>query len=278
MIRYFLLLASVLQVYGIVCTPAPQPDEAGERHIAIVTPSYNNKQWHKWNIDSVINQKYSNWHMYIVDDCSPDDTGALCQEYVTQRGFEDKITVIQNKTRVKALANLYNTIHLCDPRSIVAIVDGDDALAHDGVLEHLNTVYSNSNVWLTYGQYQEWPSGEKGFCRPMPKWVVKRSSYRYYTHGPSHLRTFYAGLFHNIKKEDLMHEGDFFAMTYDLAIMYPMMEMAAERFAFIPEVLLDYNTINPISDHRVSQDLQRSLDQVIRQKRPYARLNYLFEK
>jgi len=145
------------------------------------------------------------------------------------------------------------------------------------VLRHLNSVYANTHVWLTYGQFRSSMNGVLGFNKAIPREVVKNNRFRYHENQPSHLRTFYARLFKNIKKEDLLYQGDFFKMTYDLAIMIPMLEMAGSHHQFIPDVLYIYNEDNPISDHRVDRDLQRLLDRFIRDMEPYQLLEKLFQ-
>lgn len=249
-----------------------------EKHIVIVTPSFKNAEWYKWNLDSVFSQNYTNWHMIYIDDCSPDGTGELVRAYVKERGFEDKVTVLANKNRRKALANLHTAITMCAPTDIIAILDGDDRFAFEDVLKQVNFMYTAYDVWLTYGQFKEYPSGRIGFCKPYPNEIVKHGAFRNYAMGPSHLRTFYAGLFHKIKLEDLCYKGDFFPMTYDLAIMLPMIEMAREHFMFCATPLVDYNTSNPINDHKVSQELQRKCDKAIRSRGQYSKLEKLFDK
>ena len=64
-------------------------------------------------------------------------------------------------------------------------------------------------------------------------------------------------------------------MTWDQAIMFPMIEMAAERHAFIPEVTYVYNVVNPINDNKVDPQLQRDLEEFIRSRQPYERLGGL---
>lgn len=61
-------------------------------------------------------------------------------------------------------------------------------------------------------------------------------------------------------------------MTYDLAIMFPMQEMAGERFRFLSEILYVYNVANSLNDHKIDAALQRRLDDFIRSKTPYSRL------
>jgi hypothetical protein len=42
------------------------------------------------------------------------------------------------------------------------------------------------------------------------------------------------GLFKKIKKEDLLYEGEFVLMSWDIAMMFPMLEMESKgHIAFI---------------------------------------------
>jgi glycosyltransferase involved in cell wall biosynthesis len=238
----------------------------------IIIPSYNNERWCVGNLLSAVRQKYPLFHITYINDCSTDATGTLVDAFIQAHNLQDKITVIHNTERKGALENLYNAIHACEDHKVIVTLDGDDMLAHDEVLHRLESIYANYNVWITYGQFQEWPNGRTGFCEAMPTDIVKKNAFRSHPNLPSHLRTFYAWLFKKIKRDDLVYRGTFYEMTWDQAMMYPMMEMAGERHAFIPDVLYHYNAINSISDHRVNKGLQGMLAQVIRSKNPYTRL------
>jgi hypothetical protein len=137
------------------------------------------------------------------------------------------------------------------------------------VLKYLNTVYQDSNVWLTYGQFQWFPAQMPGFAFAIPQWVIDQHCIRTYRWITTHLRTFYAGLFQKINKEDLLYEGKFFSMAWDLGIMYPMVEMASNHTRFTPDILYLYNTANQINDNKVNLDLQGKIDVFIRNKEKY---------
>ena len=239
------------------------------KHFVVVIASYNNKNWYKKNLDSVFMQKYENYHVMYVDDVSPDGTGDLVEKYIKDKHQEERVVLIKNKERVGALANYYNAIHSCDDKSIIVQLDGDDWLAHDHVLDLLNRVYNDPNVWLTYGQYKEYPSGQIGLCEQIPHKIIKNNEFRSYKWVTSHLRTFYVWLFKLIKKEDLLLNGKFFQMTSDLAVMYPMLEMAGPRIKFIPDIIHVYNRANCINDDKVNAALQISVEQFIRIKERY---------
>ena len=69
--------------------------------------------------------------------------------------------------------------------------------------------------------------------------------------------------------EDLLYEGKFYPMTWDKAMMFPMIEMSGGNFKCIRDILYLYNDINPINDHKVDLELQRHLSDVIIAKEPY---------
>jgi glycosyltransferase involved in cell wall biosynthesis len=248
-----------------------------EKPIVVVTASYNNKAYYMSNLDSVFNQEYSNWHLIYIDDCSPDGTGNLVEQYITTRGFEHKVTLIKNSQRQGALANYYAAVHSCEDKVIIIVLDGDDFLANSNVLSFINDVYSSGDIWMTYGQFRHLSNNMHGFCAPMPQQVVENNLFRQYDTIPSHLRTFYAGLFKKIKKEDLQINNVFYPMTGDMATIIPMIEMASKgHFKFISQVLLVYNDLNQLNDHKVSQPMQRNLDLHIRSLPKYEALNALF--
>lgn len=49
--------------------------------ISIITPVYKAEQFIKRCVDSVISQTYNNWELILVNDGSPDNSGAICNEY-----------------------------------------------------------------------------------------------------------------------------------------------------------------------------------------------------
>ncbi len=250
-----------------------------ERRIVIVIASYNNKQWYKRNLDSIFAQKYDNYRLIYVDDCSTDGTYELVKKYIEQSPKKDKFTHIKNDTRQWHLLNQFNAIHSCKDTDIIAILDGDDWFYNNLVLARVNQEYQDPNVWLTYGQLREYPQNGPG-CKKIPQRIVTRNAFRkeaYWPYFPSHLRTFYAGLFKRIKKEDLMYKGTFFKMCCDLSIMFPMMEMAHKgHIRFIPDVLVIYNMANALNCYKISKTLQHEMNMIIRNMKPYNAIEYLF--
>lgn len=72
----------------------------------------------------------------------------------------------------------------------------------------------------------------------------------------------------------MMKDGKFYWMTWDMAIMIPMLEMAGTHQQFISEVLYIYNEETPINDYKVDGALQKQLNQEIRLKTCYTALSH----
>ena len=247
--------------------------ESVEKEMIIVIPSYNNKKWYDKNLESALNQNYSNYRIIYTDDCSPDGTGELVDAYIQEHDYQNKVLLIKNNKRKGALYNLYTMIHMCNDEAVIVTLDGDDWFPDEKVLSRLNEIYSSQETWLTYGQFQLYPSGIIGWASAMPDYIVENNAFRDFQHLPTHLRTFYAWLFKKIKLEDLLYLGNFYSMTWDQAMMFPMIEMAGERHTFVSDIMYIYNDMNTISDHYVSRQLQAYLAQLIRKKERYARLD-----
>ena len=243
-----------------------------DKYFVVVIPSYNNQQWYERNLASVMNQNYANFHVIYTDDCSPDGTGSLVEKYLEEHDSNHTVSLIKNNTRYGALYNLYRMINMCDDNTIIVTLDGDDWFPDNEVLTRLNNVYSSDEIWLTYGQFKLHPSATTGWASPMPDYIVENNSFRDFQHLPTHLRTFYAWLFKQIKLEDLLYIGQFYSMTWDMVMMFPMIEMAGERHRFISDIMYIYNNANSISDHHVSRQLQAHLAQVVKKKKRYIRL------
>jgi glycosyltransferase involved in cell wall biosynthesis len=245
---------------------------ANDKYFVIVIPSYKNAQWYEQNLASVLAQDYTQFHVIYTDDCSPDNTGNLVERYLQDYDIDHKVTLIKNSVRRGALCNLYRMIYMCNDEAIIVTLDGDDWFPDDQVLNRLNAVYSSGDIWLTYGQFKLYPSETLGWASAMPDYIVENNSFRDFQHLPTHLRTFYSWLFKEIKLEDLLYLGQFYPMTWDMVMMFPMIEMAAERHQFIADVMYIYNDANVISDHHVSRQLQAHLAQVVKKKKRYKRL------
>jgi hypothetical protein len=61
-------------------------------------------------------------------------------------------------------------------------------------------------------------------------------------------------------------------MTWDLAFMFPMLEMSGDKSEYIDKILYVYNVGNPLNDHKVDNTYQIILERQIRGKEKYKRI------
>lgn len=118
---------------------------------SIIIPNYNNGEWISKTIESVLNQTYKNWEMYIVDDMSTDNSIEVINKYK-----DDRIQLIQNQIK------LYNggsrNIGILKAKEsnlngYLVFIDSDDWLANNKVLETLNNFIEDEDLITMDYQY-----------------------------------------------------------------------------------------------------------------------------
>jgi len=236
-----------------------------ENKFCIVMLSYNAQETIKRAINSLINQKYTNWECILIDDCSNDFTPEIIQETI---GNDKRFIIEYNKQNLGGLYNrTYGTRKICkNDEDIVVILDGDDQLYDNEVLSYINKVYQNPSVWITYGQYV-CETGDAGYCTDC--------SYPFYrldheNRLMSHLRTYKFWLFKKIREEDLKDKnGNYYKYLEDAITNFPMAEMAGNHLKFTSRLSYIYNNKNPINDNKIHyQDCLKLLSE-IKQKPAY---------
>ncbi|MFA5306180.1 MAG: glycosyltransferase family 2 protein [Candidatus Babeliales bacterium] len=247
-----------------------------ERLLIVVIPSYNNKDWYTINLASVFAQNYRNYHVIYTDDASTDGTGDLVEKYIKSMHMEHKVSLIRNKERLGPLANRYYPIHSCPDHAIIVNLDGDDWFFRDDVLSTINCAYEDPNIWLTYGQFINWPTNQIGYGNTIPGDIVKKRAFRQQNKWVlGQPRTFYAWLFKQIKTDDLMENGHFFTACTDVAMMMPLMEMVGEKFLFIPDIVYQRNVATEINVFKIAKTVQRNNWKIIMKKTKYAQIKRL---
>jgi glycosyltransferase involved in cell wall biosynthesis len=277
--RSTLFIPLLLIVVSLAIHPHTQENPAklfDEKEIVIIIPSYNNAAFFKQNLDSVFSQYYEDFRVIYIDDNSTDETYKLVQEYSEKNNLWQRLEIIHNQSRRGALANIYDAIQTVSDHSIVVTLDGDDWLPHPQVLERVNYYYQSEDVWMTYGCYMVYPDQTIGAWRPISNAIISSNTFRESEWLSTHLRSFYAKLFKLIKKEDLFFENDFFQVTWDMAFMFPMLEMSAFHSKHIPEIMYVYNQSNPINDFKVRLEMVLKMDRLIRSRKKYEPLAALW--
>ena len=231
----------------------------------VIVPFYNCEEWILKCVRSVVDQIDKNCEVILINDASTDNTEKIIRDTFL---LGDRVKYIKNENNVGALENIVTTIaSLSDPEDVIVLLDGDDWLAHNNVFTMLKEIYSDPNIWLTYGQYENLSKKYRGICAQLTN--TRRYRKRHWV--TSHLRTFKKHIWDKIKDEDLKDSsGNYYPMAWDLAFMYPMVEMAGlKRIKYIRDILYIYNDQNPINDDKKNRQLQIDLGSEIKKKPVY---------
>lgn len=207
-----------------------------KRHITIVSTALNAEKWVGRCIESVQRQTFEDWTHIFIDAKSDDHTLKAAAKQIA-RGATHQTQLVAADVRKPALQNAVEAWTSLPDDEIVVWLDGDDWLAHDRALEVVAEAYTDPDVWLTYGQFMM-PDGSIGFAARYPAGAnVRKIDWR-----ATHLKTFRAGLGKKIKPRDLHKpDGSWCDLAIDHAVMYPLLEMAGERYACIDQVVCVYN-------------------------------------
>lgn len=105
--------------------------------VSVIVPVYNVEKYITRCIDSIIGQTYANLQIILVDDGSPDNSGAICDEY-TKR--DSRIMVVHQEN--EGVSGARNNGLLFAEGSLIAFVDSDDWL-HPEMYETLVGMMKN---------------------------------------------------------------------------------------------------------------------------------------
>jgi glycosyltransferase involved in cell wall biosynthesis len=234
----------------------------------ILTTTYNCENYVERSLLSIMGQNFKDFTCYITDDMSTDNTTNLIKKTI----FGDpRFILIENKTKLFQTGNYDQVIRFLNiPDDEICVeVDGDDWLPNSNVLNSINEVYQDPDVWITSGSFK-YHDGRPGFANPPTNFINIRNQ----TFTLSHMRTWKSWLWKKIKEEDLKDEnGNYWDIAGDLSFMFPMVEMSGEKhFKFIPDVLYVYNESNPMNEHKINLPKVHKTANLIRGKKSYEKL------
>ena len=235
----------------------------------IVVPVFNSEKYIEKCLNSIVKQSYQRFQVQVVDDCSSDSSYDIAYS-VCEKNKNFKLS--RNHRRIGALNNIFNLLHtkIKEPsKTIDVIIDGDDCLYSSDVFNIIEEKYIKTKCLITYGSHIS-SKGVQG--KKYPRFIREFNLFRNYFWYASHLKTFRHDLWLAINPQDLINKNrEYYSVAWDLAIMFPMLEMAGNRQEFISDILYCYNDNNPISDHKIRRKEQILSAKEIRQKKRYKR-------
>jgi len=226
-------------------------------------------------------QTYKNCLYVYIDDCSKDTT------YSTLKNLSEgdsRFSILQNgeggsqaKTYMFGIEYLEKN-NLIKDHDIIVEIDGDDWLSSVFVFDYLNDIYQDENIWMTYGQYQIYPTGKVGghYHQEINKSIDDANLHRKYPFPYSHLKTYKYWLFNKINRQHLidLETQEYFSAAWDHVLCLPMVEMAGKKHTVMCEdilyILNRSEDLNNESKTRLNH--QKNIEASIRNLSPYTKL------
>lgn len=245
--------------------------------LVVISVMYNCENYIDRCINSIRNQNYNNYECYIIDDASTDNS---VKKALWAIDGDSKFNVICNEKKKWMTGNFYENIHRknINNNDIIVAIDGDDCLPDVDVFNRVNDAYTDGNIWFTYGSFIIEESGniKEGWTKDVENIDLIYSEPWVFTH----LKTFKAGLYRKIKKEDFIdpETNYYFKATGDINITIPMIQMAGiNKIKHLPDVNYIYNCNNPINSHKVRSNEQIRIRKYIMTRKPYEQIKTLSE-
>lgn len=252
-----------------------------QNKFVIITTCYNVMPYIEMNHYMNRFQSYENFIVLYVDDGSTDGTYEFLKEQLVK---ETKFFVHRNpngggqgKAYMAGIDYLEKN-NLISDEDIIVEVDGDDWLSSTFVLQYLDEVYQDSNVWMTFGQYQGWPAGNLGghYNMTINAHCDDNNLYRQYPFPYSHLKTYKYWLFNKIDRKDLIdpETEEIFSKAWDHALCLPMVEMAGRLHCRRVEDILYVLNRHPDlqNEGSIFESEQKATELRIRSNPPYNKL------
>ena len=247
-----------------------------EKSIAVITAVYNAEAYIEKCIRSIAAQNYNHYHVYIIDDCSTDNTVQVAQDTIASlpERLRWHFNVFKNQENVGAVANHFEIIDELLTEEICMIIDGDDSLVNDPNIFHMYNNLYHEGAEFTYGSCWSVVDSIPLIAQEYPPEVKANKTYRDYKFAwnmpYTHLRTFDTKLVKGLTSEDLMIDGEWPRAGGDTALFYYLLEKAdPEKVVCVPEVVYNYNDANPLNDYKVNSAEQTRTSNKILASSPF---------
>ncbi len=219
-------------------------------------------------INSIAFQSYHNYKVIYIDDASTDNESRQYVDFIKK--FDKCTLAIQREHNKGILFNKTMPLldHQPDDDDIIVILDSDDMFYCDFVLEYLNNVYQEKDIWFTYGTLVGNKSGiMRNFCQPIPEDIPIRKL-PWIT---SQLKTVKWFVYKNVLHDDLLDmNGDYYKACSDLSMFWPIIEMIGPKHTkFIPYRTYVYHEATGKNVHMTNREYQLACDNYLRLKPAY---------
>jgi len=210
-----------------------------KKSIVFISPTYNASFHLSELYESLREQSNKNWSWVILNDMSSDETLEIANNIAKSDELK-RVTIVNHIEKKFALKGIvdylqsnYTPTHT---DTIVAIVDGDDALCNENTVDLVLKEYNDNKTLEALWTAHSWDINGMNISRDMPGNI---NPYQY-PWVSSHLKTFKLGFFQMISNKNFKDlDGNWFERGYDQAIYLPLLHLAKSR-KFLNEICYLY--------------------------------------
>ena len=123
-------------------------DEQERPLVSVIMPAYNAEKYISEAIQSVISQTYTNWELFVLDDCSTDGTAEIAEGFANA---DSRIRLLRNPQNLGVARTRNRGFDLANGEWI-ALLDSDDVW-HSDKLEKQLTVAKEIGAEIIYCSY-----------------------------------------------------------------------------------------------------------------------------
>jgi len=105
--------------------------------VSVIMPAYNAAGFIKESILGVLNQTYQDYHLYVIDDASTDNTADVVKPFI-----HDRLTYIRNNTN-QGVAETRNIAIEAARGDYIAFCDSDDVWRENKLARQVGVLKTN---------------------------------------------------------------------------------------------------------------------------------------
>lgn len=133
--------------------------------ISVIIPIYNVEPYLRQCVDSVINQTYTNLEIILIDDGSPDNCPAICDDYASK---DNRIIVIHKKNG--GLSDARNVgLDICKG-DFIYFLDSDDFIGNETINDLYKAIHDDSQIAISIGYFTA-VHNDRDYKVFHPRWI-----------------------------------------------------------------------------------------------------------
>ena len=112
--------------------------------VNVLISTYNGEKYIEEQLDSIMNQTYSNFKIYIRDDGSTDGTVRIIEKYIKNQHLQDRIVLVSG-ANVGFCRSFFELLYLAKDGDFWAFCDQDDVWLPDKLMLAINWMKGKEN-------------------------------------------------------------------------------------------------------------------------------------